>query len=268
MIDYPKLRNWWSQQARTLPTQAGILAVDNELESAYRQYAEWRHFRQLVRLKQNMNVLEVGCGGGRWALLIAPHVKHVTAVDFSDEMIRVARQRQQQAGVANLEFVTASAAEFMSSLHYHIIYFSGVLQYLDDDDCRRAIRNAVSMLAPGGTIIDRSSCATPNREVCNNGAYQAIYRTKEELKSMFQEFGFRLTYHSSSYRPMRLPGRLLVKPRVVNALSWCMRQHPVPTYLLVRIASVLVNWLRPLPQPPSCFHRSHDFFRFELASGS
>ncbi|MEI8064358.1 MAG: class I SAM-dependent methyltransferase [Verrucomicrobiota bacterium] len=249
------------------PDTAGLLALDGdtEFDFLYRQYAEWRRFRSLIPLKRHMNVLEYGCGAGRWALLIGPHVHRVIAVDYSEEMIRLARQRQQQTGLdGRVEFVTASATEFTSDLKFDLIYFSSVLQYLDDNDCRQTIRNAVSMLAPCGIMIDRSTCSAPNRKHFNDNSYQAIYRTKEELESTFADFNFKVTYHRQSYPRRRLPGRLLVRPRVVAGLASCMRGFPALSYGLIRMISVLLNSLRPIPKKASAPFRSHDFFRYEL----
>jgi len=273
MIDYQRSQNWWSQQAKAKPIEAGILAVggsgDSELEIIYRQYAEWRHFRRFAHLKRTMNVLEIGCGAGRWALQIAPYVNHVVAFDFSEEMIKLACQRQAKAGLANkIDFSVASAANFHFSHKFDLIYFGCVLQYLDDADCRRAIACAKIALATNGIIIDRSSYSIRIREVFDDKGYQAIYRTEQELESFFAEAGFKNTYHRPSYPPMRLPGRLMVRPRISTGLASSLRRFPTLTYLSVRTVSKLVNLIRPLPQESRLSSRSHDFFRYEFTERS
>src|SRR5882762_3164379 len=53
------------------------------------------------------NALEVGCGTGAFARRLAERARHVTALDLSPEMIRVARSRSAEC--ANIEFQVADA---------------------------------------------------------------------------------------------------------------------------------------------------------------
>jgi ubiquinone/menaquinone biosynthesis C-methylase UbiE len=53
------------------------------------------------------SALEVGCGTGAFARRLAERARHVTALDLSPEMIRVARSRS--AEYANIEFQVADA---------------------------------------------------------------------------------------------------------------------------------------------------------------
>ena len=62
----------------------------------------------LEHVPQNCgNALEIGCGTGAFARLLAERCKRVIALDLSPEMIRVARSRSSQ--FANLEFQLADA---------------------------------------------------------------------------------------------------------------------------------------------------------------
>ena len=54
-------------------------------------------------LRPQAHVLEIGCGIGRTAAAIAPHVSHVTGVDISSEMIAAARQRTTSRNVTYLQ---------------------------------------------------------------------------------------------------------------------------------------------------------------------
>ena len=48
------------------------------------------------------HVLEVGCGTGSTALLLAPHVKHLLATDTSKRMIEIGQEKAGRSDVANL----------------------------------------------------------------------------------------------------------------------------------------------------------------------
>src|ERR1041384_2759728 len=56
------------------------------------------------------NALEIGCGTGAFARLLAKHCTRVVALDLSSEMIRVARSRSAQ--FENLEFQLADAMQW------------------------------------------------------------------------------------------------------------------------------------------------------------
>jgi ubiquinone/menaquinone biosynthesis C-methylase UbiE len=58
-------------------------------------------------LKPDMNVLEFGCGTGSTAIVHAPYVKHVTATDFSQNMIAIAKQKAVDKNIQNITFECA-----------------------------------------------------------------------------------------------------------------------------------------------------------------
>src|ERR1044071_10443066 len=81
-----------------------LALLDDEGWTANNQY----HNSLLTQVPENCeNALEIGCGTGAFARLLAKRCKHVVALDLSPEMIRVARSRSTQ--FANLEFQLADA---------------------------------------------------------------------------------------------------------------------------------------------------------------
>ena len=56
-------------------------------------------------LPETDHILEVGCGTGSTALLLAADVAHVTASDISGNMIRIAMEKASTEGVANVSFM-------------------------------------------------------------------------------------------------------------------------------------------------------------------
>src|SRR5690606_6258119 len=55
-------------------------------------------------LRPDMRLLEFGCGTGGTAILHAPHVAHIRAIDFSESMLELARTKAEKAGVDNVSF--------------------------------------------------------------------------------------------------------------------------------------------------------------------
>ena len=58
-------------------------------------------------LSPSDNILEVGCGTGSTALLLAGDVRQITASDLSSNMIKIASEKAQDQGISNVKFVTA-----------------------------------------------------------------------------------------------------------------------------------------------------------------
>lgn len=61
-------------------------------------------------------VLDLFCGVGLLALLVAPHVAHVTGVELDSGAIADARFNAQALGITNVEFIAADVAEAVTSL--------------------------------------------------------------------------------------------------------------------------------------------------------
>lgn len=90
------------------------------------------------------NVLDVGCGSGRWALYLAPRVNFIEAIDPSmaiwvaDELLKkYDNTRITHASVDNLPF---------SDNSFDLVYSLGVLHHIPDTqaaihDCFRKIKN-------------------------------------------------------------------------------------------------------------------------------
>ena len=71
--------------------------------------AQARTLADFVGRIQHRSILDVGTGTGRAALLFARGGAWVTAIDASDEMLRVARSRAAAEGVTNIRFEPGDA---------------------------------------------------------------------------------------------------------------------------------------------------------------
>jgi SAM-dependent methyltransferase len=92
--------------------------------------------------------LEIGCGTGRFTRALAARVRHVTAVDLSPEMIRVARGR---VPMDNVTFVEGDALDQTSRLgSFDCVVTLATFHHLPQDAAADCVKAA---LAPGGTLI-------------------------------------------------------------------------------------------------------------------
>ncbi|WP_375548033.1 class I SAM-dependent methyltransferase [Oceanicaulis alexandrii] len=107
-------------------------------------------------LKPSDHVLEVGCGTGGTARRIAPFVAHVTATDFSAEMIRIASARlEAEAGPAP-EFLQAEAFQDITEQPYDVICAFSLLHLLED--IPSVVNKAFRQTRPGGRFISKTVC--------------------------------------------------------------------------------------------------------------
>lgn len=93
--------------------------------------------------------LEVGCGTGAFSRRLAARANHVTAIDLSAEMIRVARSRSDQ--FPNIEFKVADAmsCDFPAG-HFDCIATIATLHHVPTEQALEKLKEA---LKPGGTLV-------------------------------------------------------------------------------------------------------------------
>ena len=90
--------------------------------------------------------VDLACGAGRHAALIAERYDHVLAVDLSAEMISLARHRRPATNVAY------RAADLLTvGGTFDLVFCSSALHDVEDLD--RALRHVRSLVASGGTAI-------------------------------------------------------------------------------------------------------------------
>jgi len=119
-------------------------------------------YQQKLKLTQEhfskqSTVFEFGCGTGTTAIHHAPHVKHIDAIDISENMLDIARQKAKDSNVQNINFQKASIADFnIKNNSYDVVLAMSILQLLEDKEL--AIEKSYEMLKPGGVFISSTAC--------------------------------------------------------------------------------------------------------------
>ncbi len=118
-------------------------------------------------LTKENEVLEIGCGTGSTAILLANSVKTLTASDISAEMIRIGREKAQNKGINNIRFMTneVSKAELTPNsegqTHYDAVLAFNILHLLQD--LPRNLEHINNMVKPGGYFISKTTCKPTNK---------------------------------------------------------------------------------------------------------
>lgn len=104
-----------------------------------------QRFIDEMRLDKSKSVLEIGCGTGRLAVRVCPHVCSFTGVDISPKTVERAKENLN-AFSANVILGDFMTLEFKNS--YDVIYSS--LTFMHISDKKSAIKKAYSLLKEGG----------------------------------------------------------------------------------------------------------------------
>ncbi len=214
------------------------------IEIYYRTYFELLNFLKLYNFKSRPNILEVGCGSGRWGFALHPYVSHYTGIDISKISIKQAKKLSKSRRLDNCDFQCVSNQDFQSSTKFDIIYFGGVTQYIEDKALKKDLSHLRKMLKPDGILIDRSTYTLEQHRVINNQIkYFAIYRTEKELASIFKQLGFKKVSSQISYKFLRIGilSKLFNYPPILAIL----RKIPDVVYYALICLTSFIDYLSP-----------------------
>jgi len=112
--------------------------------------------RILAHMDRALPVVDVGCGNGRQARLLAPHFPRVIGVDVSPQAI--ARAQRESAGFSTVTFrvLDASAPGAGQRLHEQLgdvnVFIRGVLHILEPAHCAMMVGNVRAMVGRHGVL--------------------------------------------------------------------------------------------------------------------
>lgn len=108
------------------------------------------HGRLLARVPERCGqALEIGCGTGTFARLLAARAERVLAIDLSPQMIRLARERS--ASHANIDFVEGDVmAQEFSDGQFDCVATLTTLHHMPIEAALTKVRN---ILKPGGVFL-------------------------------------------------------------------------------------------------------------------
>jgi SAM-dependent methyltransferase len=132
--------------------------------------------RDLIRaIPRGAQVLEYGCGVGRWTREIARRGAHVTAVDFSATMLHEARTRTHAEDLAeHCRFIQSDVTTLDLPERFDVVLGVTVLQHvLDDERLALTIARLARHLKPGGRMILVEAAPGADRQSCDTATFRA-----------------------------------------------------------------------------------------------
>ena len=204
-IDYHNTQKFFAKRAEkyekkfkdSVPYSVTMYQDDHPELVMKRNEAETATILPLLRLDANSKVLDIACGIGRWSDAIRTPIREYCGLDFSEELIEIARNAQ----AGNRCFLTGSANAVESVLNSHHkgkydrILIVGLLMYLNDQDVCDVLAQVERVAEEHAVICVREPVGIEDRLTLNdifseelNDHYSAIYRTRDELMSAFTQY--------------------------------------------------------------------------------
>lgn len=100
------------------------------------------------------DLLDVACGEGTFAVMMAQRGYHVTGIDQSRQMVRLARARARETGV-DMKFLVEDMRSIPFKEQFDLVtcFFDSLNYLLAVKDLQEAFQNAYQALKPGGYYI-------------------------------------------------------------------------------------------------------------------
>lgn len=202
-IDYSSTQAFFDKRGKA--EYANVLSAtmyqdDNPDLVAQRDATEKSVLAPQLQLDAHSRVLDIGCGIGRWGWFVhdqAPQAQYL-GIDFSASLVDKAEAEARRRAKPQLRFQVMSATAIepealVLAPPYDLVIISGLLIYLNDQDCLKLLTQAAQLCAPGGRIYLREPVGVADRFTLDRfystelqHEYSAIYRTIDELQQLLQ----------------------------------------------------------------------------------
>jgi len=147
-------------------------------------------------------LLDVGTGTGRVAELLADGAAHVTGLDKSPEMLRIARARLQHLPAGKIDLVQGDFAALpFAGGSFDTVLFHQVLHYAQEPET--VLAEAARVTRPGGRVAIVDFAAHDREELRAAHAHARLGFTDEQMLALLSGAGF------VAALPIALPGNKL-----------------------------------------------------------
>lgn len=181
------------------------------IRSAFQRYRVSKVL-EIYRPGDEDRVLDLGCGWGTFEFVLAPRVKEIVGLDFSERSIEICRGRLEREHYRNIRFVHADARKTgLDESSFDVVIAADLLEHLYPDDTDLVLAEAHRLLKRGGRLV----VWTPNRghfiEILKNNRillrrdvthvdYKSMERLRDRLR--FHGFAVHKAYFVESHLPV------------------------------------------------------------------
>jgi ubiquinone/menaquinone biosynthesis C-methylase UbiE len=151
----------------------------------------------LLELETGERVLELGCGTGGITSRLLRRGALVTAVDWSEPMLRLARQRAPGAS-----FATSELTEYQPQGEFDVVLLAFVLHELAPQERRKALAIAASAVAERGRVAVMDHAA-PESGLVAQSMFRFVHAFEPPSVSEWAKSTFEPELLAAGLRPYR-----------------------------------------------------------------
>lgn len=201
-MERDKVKNFWESQGskyKNVPFESLSNFEEDPFILNRRIAIEKEIVFSKLPLKITDTVLDLGSGVGQWTFRFSPLVQSVTAVEYASSLVEIAKIEQEKKQFNNIKLIHQSADEYIGDNKFDIIFISGLLVYLNDEQIMRIVNNLKGMVKDSTLIFLREPTSILknrykivdqySKELKTN--YSAEYRTASEYKEIFRKLNFK-----------------------------------------------------------------------------
>jgi cyclopropane fatty-acyl-phospholipid synthase-like methyltransferase len=163
-----------------------------------KQKRRLKRLLKFINLKKNDIVFDAGCGNGLLLDFISDRINFYYGVDFSEDFIKVARDRQSKNKISNAKFVREDISVFCKGFknYFDKIFALDFVEHIYDGDFIKIFTLLYSSLKIGGEIYIH----TPNgkyfieilkqKNILKQLPEHIAVRTAREYRELLKKVGF------------------------------------------------------------------------------
>jgi ubiquinone/menaquinone biosynthesis C-methylase UbiE len=141
-------RNAWDARAKS---------YDKNVMETFEKAYQLTSTAILEVIKPDSKVLEIGCGTGIVTLSIAPHLKEITGVDISPNMVAIAREKAEKIKIENVDFRVEDAYKLaFENSDFDVVLLPNLLHVVADPEA--VLQEAHRLLKPEGVLVTVTDC--------------------------------------------------------------------------------------------------------------
>jgi len=153
MRNFVNWRRVWEEKSKEnvpdFELDRGTSPRDREIENLSEQ-----ELVNFIESRKSETLLDTGCGTGVNILRLHSRVRNIFAIDYAWGLLERCQNRIHAHKIRNAYLCHASATAIpLPDCSVDRILCLSVMQYLNDEEFRQALREFVRVLTPGGTMI-------------------------------------------------------------------------------------------------------------------
>lgn len=215
-ISYAQTKRFFEKRAEKYDSEnpnAVTMFQDGHPELVKQRNAvEAQKLLPLLRIEKTSRVLDLACGIGKWADIIGDNFSEYCGIDFSQKLISIAKANFNAPRISFIAGDITVMSELLRENNkgkYDRILFFGAVMYINDSDLYKICDEMIRCSEEHTIICIKASIGKSERltlkdffseELHDN--YNAIYRTDEEMRSIFEQTFFRNGFELKDSGPM------------------------------------------------------------------